>query len=105
MYGLRSLGGRSCWWGARAIWRGGRSIDIPETHQQTIGGTKAERDALASWVTAKGLALLLDQIELAGLSRSDHRLVMICDGSYCIMADPKGSSGFLYMGAGPEAAA
>ncbi len=90
-------------WGARAIFKPMSQdpmIDILFDRQDAFGDEK-ERQDLVEWVRTTGLPWLEAEIDKKvsyGLSRS-HEVFRHKDGKYTIEANPRGSGGYLYIGA------
>jgi hypothetical protein len=90
-------------WGARAIFKPiskNPMIDILWDRQSAFG-EEAERQTLVEWVKTTGLPWLNAELEeKAGYATSkSHEIYRYEDGDYVIEASPKGSGGYLYIGA------
>jgi hypothetical protein len=77
-------------WGARAIFRGG-IIDIVWDRQ---GGGD---DDLRAWLNARGIPQIRRMV--ADVGYGEDREVRWTEGAYTIVANPKSSYGYLYLGA------
>jgi hypothetical protein len=87
--------------GARAIFQGFDQIDIVWNRQALIGGTEEQRNILANWLVDWGIPLLKKLCKEESLLTSDHRLVSTQVHDWCIMANPRKSLGYLYIGVCP----
>lgn len=88
-------------WGARAIYqyrRAGPVIDLLWDRQIAVG-PKDERDKLCYWVNLTGLELLRRKLDEGVVLASSRETVKILECPYTITASPKGSHGYLYIGA------
>lgn len=92
------------YWGARAIWEGGDSIDLlPD--RQTVHGSLDERRALSRWINERALpalGALLDEMDLGPLDAGE---VSVRGNGYRLRADPRESGGYLYLVAEPDPSA
>lgn len=95
-WGIQAPEGASTAWGARAIFRGG-AVDIVWDRQ----GGSPDADLLA-WLNARGLPQLRRLV--ADVGGSEDREVRWTEGPYTVVANPRGSYGYLYLGAWREGA-
>lgn len=108
-FGIKPPTGKHIRWSARAIFeRGNRAdplslmrIDIVWDRQQMEGGTEQEREAFNQWIQVKGLPLLRKLVKLDRLEPSENREISLELDGYRLVADPKRSHGYLYIGAWP----
>lgn len=88
------------YWGCRAIFRAPDDIDVLWDRQQfNKDGDKHTTDALWQWINAKGLPRLRKELVKQHVSTRDDILVTAADRKYTIIANPKRSHGYLYIGA------
>jgi hypothetical protein len=90
------------YWGGRAIYRAPEGIDILWDRQQfnnTDNTCKPDREDLWCWIRKKGLPRLRVQLKRQGISARDDVLVSVVDREYTIIANPRRSHGYLYIGA------
>ncbi len=93
------------WWGARAIYKGGDDIDLLHDRQQMNGGTPEERTALSAWINAVGLPGIKAKLKVQRIGTRDRGPIRFEDAAYTLVADPRGSCGYLYLGAAPVGSA
>ena len=93
------------WWGARAIYspREGYTIDIPWDRRQT---TPYEPESIACkalwfWLDNYGIPALHAEVKKLGLQGSEDRLITIESHGFKLVATPRSSYGYLYIGAWP----
>lgn len=100
-WGLAPRDPSLAYWGARAIWQGGDSIDLlPD--RQTINGSLDQRRALSRWINERALpalGALLDELDLAPCDAGE---VSVAGNGYRLRADPRESGGYLYLVAEPD---
>jgi len=105
-FGMQPPKGTKVAWGARAIFKPiskNPMIDILWDRQDAFGD-KEEREDLVEWVRKSGLPWLNQEMEdkaSYSISRS-HEVFRHEDGDYVLEASPKGSAGYLYIGAWKE---
>lgn len=88
--------GHEVWWGARAILSNGY-VDVVWDRCQMVGGTDAERSALARWIDKVGMPAIRKLAKaMTGDQDFEERFEQ---GGYFIVANPKRSHGYLYIGA------
>lgn len=96
-WGIQPPEGTDTAWGARAIFRGG-VVDL-------VWDRQAGGDAdLREWLNARGIPQMRRMV--ADVGGSEDREVRWTEGAYTIVANPRGSYGYLYLGAwreGPRA--
>jgi cytoskeleton bundling-enhancing protein CbeA-like protein len=80
----------------------GADIDLLWDRQSMVGGTDKEREQLKNWLNKKGLKKLKKECEKRYLSTSADETVQVRDGNFMIMANPRASYGYLYIGAWKE---
>jgi len=88
----------ACAWSARAIYDG-RTVDVLHDRQD-VCGAPGDRAALVRWLDERALPHLRDLAagrDLPG-TRDQHEVRVRGDG-YVLVADPRRSSGYLYLGA------
>lgn len=108
-------------WGARAIYKlhsvteqhrqryGGKyrnvskqktvaEIDILPDRQAMLDGTEEERQALAAWYNKTGARLLEKRCLAEYLTGDSDDSVTIDEGGYRLVASPRASYGYLYVG-------
>lgn len=90
-WGIKAPEGAKASWGARAIFQDGR-VEIVWDRQ---GGTGDEE--LISWLNAKGIKQLRKLAK--DLASDEDREVRYQDGEFVVAANPRGSYGYLYLGA------
>lgn len=106
-FGMQPPQGTKVAWGARAIFKPiskNPMIDILWDRQDAFGG-KEDREQLVEWVKSQGLPWIeatIDEKASYSLTRS-HEVFRFKDGQYIIEASPKGSGGYLYIGAWVDA--
>ena len=89
------------YWGGRAIYRQYDGIDILWDRQQfnTNEGDRENRQALWDWIREKGIPLLRQTLQTQCVSARVSQLVTVVDRDHTLIADPKSSGGYLYIGA------
>lgn len=90
------------YWGGRAIFRAPEGIDILWDRQQfnnTADARKTDREALWRWIQEKGIPRLRAQLKRQSISARDDVIVSVVDRRHTIIANPKKSHGYLYIGA------
>lgn len=90
------------YWGGRAIFHAPEGIDILWDRQQfnnTDDDRKKDREALWRWIQEKGLPRLRKQLRQQGVTARDDVLVCVVDRKHTIIANPRKSYGYLYIGA------
>lgn len=80
----------------------GADIDLLWDRQSMVGGTDKEREQLKRWLNSKGLKKLKKECEKRYLSGDADETVQVRDGDFVIMANPRRSYGYLYIGAWKE---
>lgn len=100
-WGIKAPEGVDTHWGARAIYNPPSSIDVL-WDRQSIDGPKKDRDALSKWINKTGLPGLKKLIKKEYLASDESREVTFRDDGYVIVANPRASHGYLYLGAWPE---
>lgn len=94
------------WWGARAIYNpearhAAQLIELLFDRQRFNDPQAPEKDrlALVGWISRKGLGKLRKQLRLNYVPRDANKLIWVVDGDYNLIANPKASHGYLYLGA------
>ena len=89
------------YWGARAIYKDNRSIDLLHDRQSWVGEKPNEKKLLAQWVNEEGIPRLQRLVKDLYLDPSENRRIHIVDeeNGYVISANPNGSYGYLYIAA------
>lgn len=89
------------YWGGRAIYHPFEGVDVLWDRQQfnTTDGAKKDRDALWAWIVDKGLPLLRKELARQRIAARDDVLVTVTDRNHTLIANPKRSYGYLYLGA------
>jgi hypothetical protein len=102
-WGLPAPKGVKTSWGARAIYSPPAGIDIV-WDRQGINGAEEDCKGLLSWINKKGLKGLTKILGKKGnyLASDEDRVVEFREGGFVITANPRGSHGYLYIGAWPE---
>jgi hypothetical protein len=111
IFGIGPPTPKRIWWGARAIFERNHNkrrrtdptyvFSLLGDRQQMEGGTEQERKALAKWIENKARPALTKRLEEEGVEPSEsQRIEMTLDG-FEIVADPRGSHGYLYIGIWP----
>lgn len=87
------------YWGARAIYNGQGVFDIIQDRQQMVGGSVSERAMFYDWISSTGLKFLKKMLVDNRISSDTDRDVRLetLEGYY-IVASPKASNGYLYIG-------
>jgi hypothetical protein len=86
------------WWSARAIFHAPDGIDL--VHDRIDHeGDKAEVKALCKWLDTKGLKMLKEQLRKEGVQGSEFHEVRIEGDGHVLIANPRKSYGYLYLGA------
>jgi hypothetical protein len=88
-------------WGARAIYKGGSDIDLVWDRMGMQGGTEEQRKAFGKFLDKKGLPALKKLLKSQYLSTRDDKSVHLQLDGWFITANPRGSCGYLYIGAWP----
>lgn len=98
--------GTTAVWGARAIYdrryntrtrKREIGIDLLWDRQQYEGGSEVERKRLAAALNRHLLPALKRELAKNYLGPEERRLVQVERRGYVILADPKGSHGYLYL--------
>jgi hypothetical protein len=99
-FGISPPTGITAAWGARALytWKGGPQIELLWDRQSPYG-PEDQRRTLCKWVNEKGLELLKKELDEKFITSKDDATVTVKDGPYTIVASPKRSYGYLYIGA------
>ena len=97
MFGIQTADQKMAWWGARAIFTN-RVIDLLPDRMNTEG-EEAEIEKLCKWLNKTGLAKLRKLVKSEGIWPEDNRQVRYEDDKYVIVANPRESCGYLYIGA------
>lgn len=100
-WGIHAPDGVRVSWGARAIYKAPTSIDLV-WDRQSMDGLKDDKEALKTWITDIGMPGLKRLLKADYLSGSEHREVEFREGGYTLKANPRGSHGYLYLGAWPD---
>lgn len=89
------------YWGARAIMP---EVDIPyDRHQfNDYNGNQDERRALWYWIQTTGIPRLREELNRQGVKANADVLVTVVDHDRTIIANPRKSHGYLYIGAWNE---
>jgi hypothetical protein len=88
------------YWGGRAIFRNPDNIDILWDRQQFNNvDNKKNCEALWTWIQGKGLPRLRKELVAQGVSTRDDALVTVADRHGQLIANPRKSHGYLYLGA------
>ena len=117
-WGLPPRGPFTVAWGARAIFnpqpyrepkiiRGRKpkpypipnEIDLLWDRQDMVGGTKEEREAFVAILNEKALPLLREAVHKARFDRATDEAVTVEIDGLVIVANPRASHGYLYIGA------
>jgi len=98
MWGLRPEHSPTPWWGARAIFRAPGSIDLLHDRMSREGGG-TEVQALCKWLDKSGLPLLKEHLDSEYLDPGSEKEVRIEQDGYVLIANPRMSCGYLYLGA------
>jgi hypothetical protein len=119
-FGIKPETPKYMWWGARAIYESnhdrltGKDFDRQGPYafallwdrQQIEGGTDEEKRAFETWINKKGLPALRKLVKAGCKSRAgfspdtDREIGTELDG-YVIVANPRRSFGYLYIGIYP----
>jgi cytoskeleton bundling-enhancing protein CbeA and related proteins len=112
VFGIKPETPKHIWWGARAIYKRNtnertsrkepHTIELLWDRQQMEGGTDEERKKFSEWVNKKGLPALRKKLAEAYLTPSDDKEIKIELGGYVIVANPRRSFGYLYIGIYPS---
>lgn len=86
------------WWGARAIFKAPDGIDLL-WDRQSFKGSKDDGEAMNKWLNEKGLPGLKKVLKAEGVRGSEFREVCFESDGYKIVANPRESYGYLYIGA------
>jgi hypothetical protein len=95
MFGIRTEDKFKAWWGARAIFTN-RFVDLLHDRQSWEGEEK-EKKALEKWLNKTGLPKIRKLA--SSLDTRDHEEVRFEDDKHVIVANPRASYGYLYIGA------
>jgi hypothetical protein len=87
--------------GARAIYKCPDGIDLVWDRMGMQGGTEEQRKQFGTWLDKKGIPALKEQLRKEYLSSSDDKYINIHLDGWFITANPRGSCGYLYIGAFP----
>jgi len=90
------------YWGARAIFKNPDCLDIVHDRQQFnnyASSFRKPREDLWAWAQEKGVPRLRKELVKQSVSTRDACLVTVLDSNYTIIADPRKSAGYLYIGA------
>jgi hypothetical protein len=109
MWGIDPNEGRATplrlWWGARAIFRPEHrnpTIDIVHDRQAFSTydpDTDTARAELMAWLLKKGLPALEQALDAQGVGTATRKRVKVRDRAFQVIADRKGSRGYLYIAA------
>jgi hypothetical protein len=97
-WGIRPETNPEPWWGARAIYKAPDTIDLL-WDRQSIKGSDDERKGLAEWLNSQGLKKIKEVVKEARLGGNEFREVQFKSDGFIIVANPRESCGYLYMGA------
>lgn len=89
------------YWGGRAIFINPDNVSLVHDRQQFNNyesGCKKIREAMWTWIQEKGLPHLRAELVAQRVTTRDNRLVTVVDRSHVIIADPRKSGGYLYLG-------
>ncbi len=89
------------WWGIRSIYNRDFTFDILHDRQQFSDysdDTRAERQAIVKWLDTRGRKLLVKRLRGDDVHPGDNRVVHLQDGRFNVVASPKASHGYLYLG-------
>lgn len=98
MWGIRPDHKPEPWWGARAIYRGGDTFDLVHDRMAREGKGPEVR-ALTLWLDGTGLAAMKAKLREERMTARDEREVRIEQDGYVLVANPRMSCGYLYIGA------
>ena len=111
IFGIQPPSPKNIWWGARAIFERNLAkrrrtdptfvFSVLGDRQQMEGGTEKERKAFAAWINKKARPLLTKCLAEEGIEPREHRRISITLDGFEIVADPKASYGYLYIGIWP----
>lgn len=92
---------RAIAWGARAIYKCPDDIDLVWDRMGMQGGTEEQRKQFADWLNKRGIPALKEQLRKDYLPGSSEKFINIHMDGWFITASPRGSCGYLYIGAFP----
>jgi hypothetical protein len=122
VFGIKPETPKTIWWGARALYernhdpltgkdydrRGRFTFALLWDRQQIEGGTPEEREAFSYWIDKKAMPALRKLVKAECRTRdglapdSDREIAVELEG-YRIVASPRRSYGYLYIGIHPIA--
>jgi cytoskeleton bundling-enhancing protein CbeA-like protein len=94
-WGLQPPEGVMACWGARAIFSRGTIDLLPD--RQGVAGQQEDIKPLVSWLNSKGLPAMRKAVKALGAD--EHKEVKVRSGGFTLVANPRASYGYLYMGA------
>jgi len=98
-WGLKPEPGAIVAWGARAIYKSYPvDVDLLGDRMGMAGGNKVDRRCLADWINKVGLKLLKEQCATRGIRGDSEEVVRIEAGDFVLVASPRASHGYLYIG-------
>ena len=98
-WGLPAPEGVTHAWGARAIFHGGSSFELLWDRQGFHCPDEKSAKRLSAWLNRKGLAALRKRLKVEGLTTQDDAVVRLEFDGHVILASPRRSYGYLYIGA------
>lgn len=97
MFGLSAPDNAACAWGARAIYK---PYEIDLLHdRQSWSGEEAKIKKLQTWLNKVALPKLRKEVKREYLETNESREIVISDGKFQLIANPRSSYGYLYIGA------
>lgn len=100
MWGIRPDHKPEPWFGARTIYEecGPYTFGLV-SGRGAVEGKKAEVKKLTEWLDATGFKLLESKLREEGIRPSDDKQVQVEQDGYVLVANPRMSCGYLYIGA------